>query len=90
MADILDYITKTSGSLVIGQRFVSVLRQQCSKLASLSATMGRPRPDLRPDMRSFAFRNYVIFFRYKGDTFEVINILEGHRDIETYFRGDDV
>ena len=25
---------------------------------------------------------YVIFFRYVGDRFEVVNILEGHRDID--------
>ena len=89
LADILDYITRTSGNLVIGQRFVGVLRQHCSKLATLSATLGRPRPELRPDIRSFAFRNYVIFFRYKADTFEVVNILEGHREIVTYFRDDE-
>ena len=27
----------------------------------------------------------MIFFRYRDDTFEVVNILEGHRDIEEYF-----
>ncbi|MNY77174.1 hypothetical protein D3C86_2169900 [compost metagenome] len=47
--------------------------------------MGRPRPELRPDIRSFAVRRYVIFFRYIDDVFEVVNILEGHRDIDRYF-----
>jgi hypothetical protein len=27
----------------------------------------------------------VIFFRYVADRFEVVSILEGHRDIESYF-----
>ena len=74
--------------MVIGQLFVGVLRQQCSKLAA-SATLGRARPELPPDIRSLAFRNYVIFFRYKDDRFEAVNILEGHRDIVTYFRDDE-
>jgi hypothetical protein len=56
---------------------VDALRQQCRRLASLPGTLGHPRPELRPDIRSFAFKNYVIFFRYEGDTLEVVNILEG-------------
>lgn len=50
--------------------------------------MGRPRPELRPDMRSYAFRGYVIFFRYFGEVFEVVNILEEHRDIDSHFAQD--
>lgn len=87
-ADILEYITRESGSLAIGRSFVEVLRQQCGKLASLPGTLGRPRPELRPDIRSFAFKGYVIFFRYEGDSFEIVNVLEGHRDVITHFRDD--
>jgi toxin ParE1/3/4 len=88
LTHILDYISRTSGNLTIGRRFVDALRQQCRRLASLPGTLGHPRPELRPDTRSFAFKNYVIFFRYEGDTLEVVNILEGHRDIVTHFRDD--
>jgi hypothetical protein len=28
---------------------------------------------------------FIIFFRYLPDTFEVVNILEGHRDLPAYF-----
>ena len=41
------------------------------------------------DMRSFAFKGYVIFFRYENDRFEVVNVFEGHRDIIAYFRDDE-
>ena len=87
-ASILDYITRQSGSRVIGRSFVDRLQSQCKKLAGLPGTLGRPRPELRPGIRSFAFKGYVIFFRYEGDTFEVVNVLEGHRDIVSWF-GDD-
>jgi toxin ParE1/3/4 len=87
-ADILEYITRESGSLAIGRGFVDLLRMQCRKLASLPGTLGRPRPELRPDIRSFPFKGYVIFFRYEGDLFEAVNVLEGHRDIIGYFRND--
>ncbi len=88
LADILDHITRTGGSLATGQQYVDRLRQQCRKLAALPGTFGRSRPELRPDIRSFAFGDYVIFFRYEGDTVEVVNILQGHRDIDAYFRDD--
>ena len=47
--------------------------------------MGRPRPELRSDIRSFPFKGYVIFFRYHAGRFEVISILDGHRDVEGSF-----
>jgi toxin ParE1/3/4 len=84
--DILEYITRESGHLSVGRGFVDVLREQCRKLASLPGTLGRSRPELRSDIRSFPFKGYVIFFRYVEETFEVVNVLEGHRDIDAYFR----
>ncbi len=85
---IFEYIARESGNLVIGHSFTNQLRVQCFKLASLPGTMGRARPELRHDIRSFAFKGYVIFFRYHPDTFEVINVFEGHRDIIAYFADD--
>jgi len=86
LVNILEYITRQSGSLIIGRRFAGALRHQCRKLAALPGTLGRARPELRPDIRSLAFKGYVIFFRYIDDTFEVVNIIEGHRDIEALYK----
>jgi len=47
--------------------------------------MGQARPDLPLGMRSSTHDNYVILFRYVGSRFEVVNVIEGHRDIPTYF-----
>ncbi|MGO1078091.1 type II toxin-antitoxin system RelE/ParE family toxin [Inquilinus sp. CA228] len=84
LLDILTYIARQSGSLVLAQDFVARLRRQCRHLAQLPGTLGRARPELRPDIRSFPFGNYVIFFRYLDSAFEVVNILEGHRDIDRH------
>jgi toxin ParE1/3/4 len=86
LVNILEYITRESGNLSVGRRFVDALRQHCRKFATLPGTLGRARPELRSDIRSMAFKSYVIFFRYVGDTFEVVNIIEGHRDIEALYR----
>ena len=88
LSDILEYIARQSRSVAVGRDFVDVLRMQCRKFAALPGTLGRPRPELRADIRSFAFKGYVSFFRYQEDTFEVVNVLEGHRDIVSYFRDD--
>jgi toxin ParE1/3/4 len=88
LLNILEFVTRESGSLVTGHRFVGALRQKCRDLSALPATVGRARPELRSDIRSFAFKGYVIFFRYQADAFEVVNIIEGHRDIDTLFKAD--
>lgn len=86
LVDILEFITRESGSLAVGASFTNKLRQQCSKLAALPGMLGRPRPELRPDIRSFVFRGYVIFFRYTDEQLQIVNILEGHRDVIAHFR----
>lgn len=87
LLEILEYIARESGSVATGQRFVATLRSKCASLASLPATLGTARPEFRPDIRSFPFRGYVIFFRYHNGLFEVVNIIEGHRDIDALFGG---
>jgi toxin ParE1/3/4 len=80
------YITRESGSSEVAARFVERLRERCRVLARLPGTLGRPRPELHPDLRSLAVGNYVIFFRYGNTTVDIVNILEGHRDIDAFFR----
>jgi toxin ParE1/3/4 len=86
LVHILEHITRESGHLAIGRRFVGALRQQCRDLAALPGTLGRARPEIRPDIRSYAYKGYVILFRYADDRFEVVNIIEGHRDIEALYK----
>ncbi len=86
LVNILEYVTRESGNLIVGRQFVGALRQHCRKLAALPGTLGRARPELRSDIRSVAFKSYVIFFRYVDGTFEVVNVIEGHRDIQALYR----
>ena len=59
-------------------------------LARLPSTLGRPRPELRPDLRSPPFKGYVIFFRYLDDEIlEIVHTIEGHRDVAAIFAKDD-
>jgi plasmid stabilization system protein ParE len=87
--DILVFIARQSGSPKVALKFTAELRRKCASLAALPGQMGRPRPELRDDIRSFAFRGHVIFFRYVDDVFEVLNVFEGHRDFDSYFNDED-
>ena len=79
------YIAKESGSQKLALEYTRKIRKQCRKLTGLPGEMGRLRPELREDIRSFPYGNYVIFFRYVGNSLEVVTIIEGHRDIEALF-----
>ena len=86
LGQILGYITRETRNRHVGAAFVSKLRAQCEKLSQLDATLGTARPELRADIRSTPCQGYVIFFRYRADdVLEIVNILHGSRDIDSYF-----
>ena len=51
--------------------------------------MGRARPELLPELRSFPHKRYIVFFKYTPDALVVVNILEAARDLDAYFAQDD-
>jgi toxin ParE1/3/4 len=86
LIQIAEYIEGRSGSAPAAERFCNRLIAKCQRPARFRGLMGRPRPELLPDLRSVPFGNYLIFFHYVDDAFEVVNILEGHLDIDTHFK----
>jgi len=87
-ADLIEthrYIARQAGSRGVARDFVTALRRRCHEFAALPGTIGRARPELGSGLRSVSHKGYVIFFRYVADRFEVVSILEGHRDIEAIF-----
>ena len=89
LTEIAVYVAALSGSRSVATALRKQLRQKCERLASLPGTMGRDRSELAPGLRSSAFKGYVIFYRYIGNAMEVVNILEGHRDIDSFYREDE-
>ncbi len=80
---ILEYIGRDNPTRAV--TFTNELRQQCQNIATLPGTLGRSRAELLPNMRSWAYKGYVILFTYKEGTIEIINVLDGRRDIDAYF-----
>lgn len=89
LADISLRIAVGSQDRAIAEAFADRLRKHCANIASLPGTLGTARPELLNDLRSTPHQGYIIFFRYVGDTLEIVNILDGHRDIAGYFGGND-
>jgi toxin ParE1/3/4 len=92
LIEIASYIENASGSIRTAETFIEKLLEKCENLAALSTRVGRERRELLPGLRSTSYGNYVIFFRYTDlsenkRAFEVVNVLERHRDIDAYFRG---
>ena len=68
----------------VAQKFDKKIRAYCNHLASLPFQIGRARPDLHPELPCSAFDNYIVLFRYSSTRFELVNMIEGHRDIALY------
>ena len=85
LVEIALYIASESQNRELASVFVERLRAKCRQLASFPATLGTPRPDIRNDIRSTPSQRYVIYFRYRDDVLEVINILHASRDVIRHF-----
>lgn len=85
IAEIWDYIA--DDSLAAADRFVDQLDKQFGLLA-IQPRIGRARGELAPDVRSFPFGRYVIFYLPIDDGIDVVRVLHSARDIEAVF-GDE-
>jgi toxin ParE1/3/4 len=71
------------------RRVVTRLREMTRLLAGAPA-MGRARPELGTDLRSFVADRHVLFYRpLEGVAgIEVVRVLDGARDVEAAFSVD--
>jgi toxin ParE1/3/4 len=77
-----DYIARNSPAAAA--RLVALIRERCFLLAE-NPMMGRSRPELAPDLRSFPVGSYIIFYRPLTNGIQVIHVVSGARDIEALF-----
>ena len=65
-------------------RFVDKLLLQCKRLAS-SPSLGWPRSEFAPGLRSYRVGNYFIFYFPTEAGIEVARVLHGARDLPRLF-----
>lgn len=75
----------------IGTDSVSAADQLLEKIAAVLGKLarfphlGRRRPELTQDLRSFAVGEYIVFYRATAKRLDVVRILSGYRDIGSLF-----
>ncbi|WP_423415869.1 type II toxin-antitoxin system RelE/ParE family toxin [Hyphomicrobium sp. B1] len=85
LTELAEFLAQASGDAAIAGAYLSKLQQKCRHLASLPFPVGRTRPELGEGIRSYSFGNHIIFFRCGATALTVIAIVEGHRDISSFF-----
>jgi toxin ParE1/3/4 len=78
------FVAERSGSAELGDRIIQTLLHRCQALANLPH-MGRPRPELRPRMRSCLAAPYVIFYRTARTHVVILRIVHERRDLADVF-----
>lgn len=68
-------------NMTAADRWVDELDAAFSRL-STQPMMGRARPEIAPDLRSFPFRRYVIYYVPLSDGIDVVRVLHSARDID--------
>jgi toxin ParE1/3/4 len=88
LEEIYDYIAADNPLAAV--RFVARLEDLATQLARTPG-MGRARPALLPNLRSFPLGNYLLFYRLTESGVEIVRVLHGARDVPTIFSalGDD-
>ena len=85
LVDIWAYIAEDS--VRHADRFAALIDNQFRALAR-QPSVGRRRPELAPDLRSFPVGRYVIFYVPLPKGVEIVRVLHGARDIESTLLDD--
>ena len=51
--------------------------------------LGQARPDIRPGLRYFPLKRYLIFYRQIPDGVEIVRVVHGSRDLGALFETED-
>jgi len=83
LADIREYIFRDNPDAA--DKLVASFFKTFHNLAA-NPRIGRIRPEFSGgDLRVFPVRNYVVFYRIRGNEIEVARVIHGSRDIDSMF-----
>lgn len=85
LAEIWDYIADDSEAQA--DLFVDTIDRKLQLLAE-QPNLGRSRPELAENMRSFPIGRYVIFYVVMPSYIQVVRVLHGARDLASIFEAD--
>jgi toxin ParE1/3/4 len=70
-------------------RLVALLDEHCKFLAD-NPMAGQARPEIRPDLRYFPVRTYLIFYRPIAGGVEIVRVVHGRRNLHALFDTEDL
>ena len=82
--EIWEYLADNGGEAVADGK----LADFDAKLALIAELphLGRERPELAPDLRSFPVGDYLLYYRPVAEGIELVRVLHGRRDVRQAFR----
>jgi toxin ParE1/3/4 len=84
LRNIWNYIVKESGNVLAANNVIDAISQRFH-LISQYPRIGRARDDLRPGLRSFPVRQYLIHYVVDDEDVEIMHVIHGRRDIDRIF-----
>ena len=82
--DIWFYIAQDN--VAAADALIDAIEQRCGILAG-NPLMGRARPELAPEVRSYSVDRYVAFYRPHPDGIELVRVLHGARHLPGIVEG---
>lgn len=82
LVEIYTYLARDSSEAA--RKVITTIQSKCESLAEFPG-MGRERPELAPNLRSYVVWEYLVFYRASPEGIEVVRVLHGRRDIEEIF-----
>ena len=77
------YLAENTGNET-ANKFLSEVKKKCETVAGFPE-MGRVRHEYLLNLRSFLFKNYILFYLPLDDGIEVLRIVHSSRDIQQVF-----
>ena len=78
LADIWQWIAEDHP--LNAERYVAFLESKCQSLAKFPR-VGRPREDLGPECRGLNVDAFIIVYRIRNKTVQVLRVLDGRQDL---------
>jgi toxin ParE1/3/4 len=83
LQQIWDFLAEKAGTQT-AYKFLVAIRDKCQMLAEFPDS-GRARHEFIINLRSFPFKNYVIFYMPQDGGIEVLRIVHSSRDMQQIF-----
>ena len=83
--EICDYLAKNNPRSA--SNLFDAIRQKC-KLLSDFPNLGKSYTEIRPNLRGFLVRNYIIFYNAHNADIFIVRIVSGYRNLDTLFSED--